>query len=461
MIYTMRNKIITCLFWLLIWQAAAWLTSSKLLLPGPADTVAALSGLVLTSKFYMDIGWTAARCIIAMALSFAVGIPAAALSYKSGAARSILALPVGFFKAVPVMAIIIYVILLAQSDWVAVIVCFFMCFPIVYTNILEGLDAMPEEYLEVGKICGLTGLDTVKHIYAPGLLPQIKAAISLTAGLSWKAVVAAEVLSIPKYSLGYEMINAKYYLETDNLFAYIFAIVVLSMAFEKLINMGLRCIEWKGYEGSRMARRRGSIVDVNARGNCVAVNAEHLVKAFENKSVLDDVSLTFEAGKVTAVMGPSGQGKTTLARIIAGLETADSGRVLCDGTDSSVAGEIAFLFQEDRLLPWLNIYDNIAIGGGNAGRIKELAEELEIGTELWKLPDELSGGQRHRAALARTFAADTPLMILDEPFRGLDGALKDRIIDRLCQVETAGKTVILITHSAEDAERFADTILEL
>lgn len=459
MIYTMRNKIITCLFWLLIWQAAAWLTSSKLLLPGPADTVAALSGLVLTSKFYMDIGWTAARCIIAMALSFAAGIPAAALSYKSGAARSILALPVGFFKAVPVMAIIIYVILLAQSDWVAVIVCFFMCFPIVYTNILEGLDAMPEEYLEVGKICGITGLDTVKHIYAPGLLPQIKAAISLTAGLSWKAVVAAEVLSIPKYSLGYEMINAKYYLETDNLFAYIFAIVVLSMAFEKLINMWLRCIEWKGYEGSRMGVSKKTNLPQSSTAPQIEIS--HLLKAFENKSVLDDVSLTFEAGKVTAVMGPSGQGKTTLARIIAGLETADSGRVLCDGTDSSVAGEIAFLFQEDRLLPWLNIYDNIAIGGGNAGRIKELAEELEIGTELWKLPDELSGGQRHRAALARTFAADTPLMILDEPFRGLDGALKDRIIDRLWQVETAGKTVILITHSAEDAERLADKILEL
>ena len=65
---------------------------------------------------------------------------------------------------VPVMAIIIYVILLAQSDWVAVIVCFFMCFPIVYTNILEGLDAMPLEYLEVGSVYGLSGLETAKYI---------------------------------------------------------------------------------------------------------------------------------------------------------------------------------------------------------------------------------------------------------------------------------------------------------
>lgn len=470
----MRNKIngkiITCLFWLAIWEAATWLTASKLLLPGPADALLALGGLIRTKKFYMDIGWTAARCIIAMALSFAAGIPAAALSYKSDTARSILSLPVGFFKAVPVMAIIIYVILLAQSDWVAVIVCFFMCFPIVYTNILEGLDAMPSEYLEVGNVYGLSRLERAKYIYAPGLLPQMKAAIGLTAGLSWKAVVAAEVLSIPKYSLGYEMINAKYYLETANLFAYIFVIVVMSMAFEKVINSGLRHIEWKGYEGSKLKRRSSDRTAKTEKleAPCPAavntVTVEHLAKTFETKSVLDDVNLIFEAGKVTAIMGPSGQGKTTLARIIAGLEKADSGKVFIgtlEARDGSRTGRTAFLFQEDRLMPWLNIYDNIAIGGGDMERIKELAEQLEIGTELWKLPAELSGGQRHRAALARTFAADSPLMILDEPFRGLDAALKDRIIDRLWQGETVARTVILITHSAEDAGTLADKILEL
>lgn len=462
-----NSKIVTCLFWLAIWQAATWLTASKLLLPGPADALLALGGLIRTKKFYMDIGWTAARCIIAMALSFAAGIPAAALSYKSDTARSILSLPVGFFKAVPVMAIIIYVILLAQSDWVAVIVCFFMCFPIVYTNILEGLDAMPSEYLEVGNVYGLSRLERAKYIYAPGLLPQMKAAIGLTAGLSWKAVVAAEVLSIPKYSLGYEMINAKYYLETANLFAYIFVIVVMSMAFEKVINSGLRHIEWKGYEGSKLKRRSSDRTAKTEEQFPAAVNTvtvEHLAKTFETKSVLDDVNLIFEAGKVTAIMGPSGQGKTTLARIIAGLENADSGKVFIgtlEARDGSRTGRTAFLFQEDRLLPWLNIYDNIAIGGGDVERIKELAEQLEIGTELWKLPAELSGGQRHRAALARTFAADSPLMILDEPFRGLDDALKDRIIDRLWERVTTGKTVILITHSAEDAGTLADKILEL
>ncbi|MGN0735080.1 MAG: ATP-binding cassette domain-containing protein [Anaerovoracaceae bacterium] len=460
----MRNKIITCLFWLAVWQAAAQLVSSELLLPGPADALLALGGLAQTGKFYMDIGWTAARCIMAMALSFAAGIPAAVLSYRSRTARSLLSLPVGFFKAVPVMAIIIYVILLAQSEWVAVIVCFFMCFPIVYTNILEGLDAMPSEYLEVGKIYGLSSAEIVRYIYVPGLLPQIKAAISLTAGLSWKAVVAAEVLSIPKYSLGYEMINAKYYLETADLFAYIFVIVVLSMAFEKLIKRGLRYIEWKGYEESRLHMHESRFSECPAAAPRIEVCG--LTKTFEDKCVLDNVNMVLKAGNVTALMGPSGQGKTTLARIIAGLETADSGNVIIGGREDlngSYTCRTAFLFQEDRLLPWLNIYDNIAIGGGAADpeRIRALAQQLEIETELWKLPDELSGGQRHRAALARTFAADAPLMILDEPFRGLDSGLKARIIDRLWEDETAGRTVLLITHIEEDAAMLADNVVKL
>ena len=105
--------------------------------------------MAVTGEFYLNIAWTVFRCILAMGLSFGAGVIFAWSAYRCSAVRSLLSLPVAFFKAVPVMAIIIYVILLADSDWVAVIVCFFMCFPIVYTNILAGLDALSGEYLEV------------------------------------------------------------------------------------------------------------------------------------------------------------------------------------------------------------------------------------------------------------------------------------------------------------------------
>lgn len=449
---------LTGLLWLAIWQAAAAAAGSGLLLPGPVDTVRALAELLVTGEFYLNIAWTVFRCIIAMGLSFGAGVIFAWCAYRCSAVRSLLSLPVAFFKAVPVMAIIIYVILLADSDWVAVIVCFFMCFPIVYTNILAGLDALSGEYLEVADIYGLKPGQTIRLIYWPGILPQIKASISLIAGLSWKAVVAAEVLSIPKYSLGYEMMNSKYYLETDDLFAYIAVIVVLSLAFEKLVKLALTGIEWRAYEGSKVVST-GKHAAKEAVAIPVTVECQNLSKSFDDKLVLDDVTMSFQSGKATAIMGPSGEGKTTLARIIAGLDTADSGRV-----DFSEPARVSFLFQEDRLLPWLNIYDNIALAQGGAecsARVRALAERLEISDTLWQLPAALSGGMKHRAALARTFAADAELLILDEPFRGLDEELKGRIANNLWETETTGKTVILITHNPDDACDLSDMVINL
>ena len=459
------NTIIAVAIWLVVWQLGARLVHNELLLPGPIETLVTLGGLALTGKFYINIAWTVARCVIAMIVSFLAGIAFAWLSYRSYWVRKFLSLPVGFFKAVPVMAIIIYVILIAKADWVAIIVCFLMCFPIVYVNVLEGLDAMSAEYLELIAVYKIGIRQQLRHIYLPGIQPQIKAAISLIAGLSWKAVVAAEILSVPKYSLGYEMMNAKYYLQTPTLFAYIIVIVVISMAFEKLIKRRLSRIEWRAYEGSRL-KTGGQTVGAKAGVAVPETYFKSVSKYFKSKAVLENVSIDFATGKTTALMGTSGRGKTTMANILAGIEKAEAGEV-------SAPKNVAYLFQEDRLLPWLNVRDNILLAGagGSGGngqgkatgelRVRQLAADLEIEDVLNKLPGELSGGMKHRVALGRTFFAEGDLVILDEPFRGLDASLKERIVSRLWKRETAGRTVVLITHQIWDAENLADRIIEM
>lgn len=472
---------LTVMFWLILWQLAAVLVNKPLLLPGPVDTVKTLMALAGTPEFYLNIGWTLFRCIASMALSFVLGALASACAYRISAVRRLLSLPVGFFKAVPVMAIIIYVILIAEADWVAIIVCFLMCFPIVYTNILAGLDSVSPELKEVAYIYRLTGIQQLRYIYAPSVRTQVNSAVRLIAGLSWKAVVAAEVLSIPKYSLGYEMINAKYYLETPTLLAYIVVIVALSIGIERLISLCLSKTESRAYTGSKLLKKNRIAACGAAPANEGAdksdrvpvIELRNINKRYGDKTVLDCVSAVFKRGEVTIVEGPSGTGKTTLARIISGLEAPDSGQVTAD-TEKTVA----YLFQEDRLIPWLNVYDNLAVGiladdgacGFGGGRacagadarnlskrilpkddmIVEMAQALEISDALWKLPSELSGGMKHRVALGRTFLAPANVMILDEPFRGLDESLRRRILDNLWPKATSGKTVIVITHQPGD-----------
>ena len=193
-----------------------------------------------------------------------------------------------------------------------------------------------------------------------------------------------------------------------------------------------------------------------------------MTKAFEGQKVLDDFNALFDSGKVTLLMGPSGRGKTTVARLAAGLERPDGGSITI-----GPGAELSFLFQEDRLLPWLNIYDNMALGLLRDGESKasgsmtaedqviEMARALEIGDSLWKLPEELSGGMKHRAALGRTFLAVSNVMVMDEPFRGLDKELKERIIRRLWNRVSAGKTVILITHDDKDAQILGEKAIEI
>lgn len=301
------------------------------------------------------------------------------------------------------MAVIIYAILFIPAGWVAVAVCFLMCFPIVYTNILAGLDAMPREFIELARVYELTKSQTIRYVYAPGISAQIKSAVRLIAGLSWKAVVAAEVLSIPRYSLGYEMMNAKYYLDTENLFAYIAVIVGLSLAIEKLIDKWILKGATSAYEGSKLFAGSGEKVAETKFSEAPTIVVQDLSKTYGDNQVLVSLNMEFEGGRGTAVTAPSGRGKTTLARIIAGLEKADSGSV-----EASGPVKLSYLFQEDRLFPWLNIYDNMAIGLLREGqcdekRIEKMAKALEIEDALWKLPEELSGGMKHRAAMGRTF----------------------------------------------------------
>lgn len=174
---------------------------------------------------------------------------------------------------------------------------------------------------------------------------------------------------------------------------------------------------------------------------------QYLCKSFDGKVVLDHVSLTLESGGTACLMAPSGRGKTTLLRCIAGLETPDSGQI------TDLPERIAYVFQEDRLCDGFSAVDNIRLVTGKAlgeGEIRRHLEELGLAGSLDQPVRELSGGMRRRVVISRAVCFGADLLLLDEPFKGLDDEARQQTTDYILRHRGAA-AILCVTHDREDA----------
>ena len=180
-------------------------------------------------------------------------------------------------------------------------------------------------------------------------------------------------------------------------------------------------------------------------------------KSFDGRKVLRNVNAIFPAGSITCLLGPSGYGKTTLLRIVAGLEKPDTGSV------EGVPEEIGFVFQEDRLCEDFSAISNVRLVTGRSMPKEEIIRhltEIGLGDSLDRPVHEYSGGMKRRVAIVRAVCYPAQLLILDEPFKGLDEKLRLEVIDYIRKY-TGGKTVICVTHDPDDAERFGGKNMEM
>jgi iron(III) transport system ATP-binding protein len=196
-------------------------------------------------------------------------------------------------------------------------------------------------------------------------------------------------------------------------------------------------------------------------------------RVFDGTPVVDGLSLRLNAGQVTCLLGPSGCGKSTTLRIAAGVDRQTDGRVLVDGVEVSAGRHhlppekraIGLMFQDFALFPHLNVADNVSFGLARASkaektaRVNDLLARVHLDDFGPKYPHQLSGGEQQRVALARALAPRPKVLLMDEPFSGLDNRLRDGIRDEtLSLLKEEGTAVLLVTHEPDEAMRMADQI---
>ncbi|WP_248621078.1 amino acid ABC transporter ATP-binding protein [Enterococcus cecorum] len=197
-------------------------------------------------------------------------------------------------------------------------------------------------------------------------------------------------------------------------------------------------------------------------------------KAFGSRQIIRNLDLSIEEGSILCIVGPSGGGKTTLLRILAGLETYDSGEFLLDGQpfnpSTSKEQVVGVVFQDFQLFPHLSVMENITLAPKLALKqssaesqqmAQNLAQRLGLSQLLDHYPYQLSGGQKQRVAIARAMAMNPKVLAYDEPTSALDPGLSQQVADLILEMKEASMTQIVVTHDLEFAKRIADQLYQV
>jgi sulfate/thiosulfate transport system ATP-binding protein len=204
----------------------------------------------------------------------------------------------------------------------------------------------------------------------------------------------------------------------------------------------------------------------------VSIEIKNVSKRFGSFVAIDDVSVSLPTGQLTALLGPSGGGKSTLLRIIAGLERADTGTIQIEGVDATRMApqkrNVGFVFQHYAVFKHMSVAKNVAFGleirkkskAEVAARVDELLQLVHLSQFAERLPSQLSGGQRQRMALARALAVQPKVLLLDEPFGALDAKVRKELREWLRRLhDEVPVTTVFVTHDQEEAMEVADEIV--
>lgn len=506
------RKIIIVIGWLLLWQGVSAMVKNPIFFPSPIQVTMQLKEMLWEKNFYISILFTLIRIMIGFFGALLCAYILAICSGKYSWIKEILEPVIIFFKSVPVVAIIVLLLIWFGAKGLACYVTFMVVFPNIYINVLEGYQSASEQMLEMAKVYQFGEMKRYWLIYRPAIWGYLISGIKYSIGMSFKSGVAAEVIGLTEKSIGERLYFDKIYLNTAGVFGWAIVIILISMLAEKLIVAVFTQLEKVMINDKFFMAKNSMSNDQQESKKLLPKNQQEsenaplknqqeanknfslkitaLNKKYQDKILYRDFSFIFQKNHIYGIMGDSGNGKTTLLRIIAGLENADEGNVQriasLENEDAGIEqrmvhkekdnisdshaindsvgrrrvpkafnGTVAFQFQEDRLFENLSAEKNILYANHLARQQKEEMEKLLVnlfGAEWTKVPvSQLSGGMKRRVALLRALYHESEILLLDEPFTGLDEASKMQMIELVKRL-ASGKIVVVATHDTRELD---------
>ena len=238
--HTLRKNLLATLFWVAAWHILAVSVKNPLLLPTPVQVLRCLGGLMGTLSFWQTVAISIGRILLGLVSGVALGSLLAVLTSGSPVVDALLAPAMTAMQATPVASFAILVLIWVDRDFVPVLICGMMVLPVIWSSVATGIRETDRELLEMAKVYRLPRGRILSRIYVPSVMPFFRTACVSALGLGWKAGIAAEVLTVPKHSIGRMIADAKLYLLTEELFASTLMVIVLSLLLQKLMLCLLR-----------------------------------------------------------------------------------------------------------------------------------------------------------------------------------------------------------------------------
>lgn len=453
-------------FWLSVWQIAAILVNNRILLAGPTDVCVRLWEEMGAGSFYASVAGSLLRILAGFGLGMFGGIIIGACSFCIRPLQILLEPLILAMKSIPVAAFVIIVLIWIGSKNLAIPISFLVVFPVFYIHTITGLGETDRGLVEFARLCGMRRRNRLLYLYRPALMPYVLGAARVTIGLSFKSGIAAEVIGIPARSIGGSLYLSKIYMDTAGVLAWTAVVALLSFLCEKIILHLLRA--FFAMRVKPAFGRGKSSVRANAVKGAQGLTIPAMRKTYQGRTVVDLPEMRLQKGGRIAVVGESGSGKTTWLKLLMGLaepdsepeSTGKSGRTETKArtgtearTDAVSSGlRISPAFQEDCLFMTETAYHNVRMvcDAQNVGRIRECMEQILPAGAVDQRAAELSGGMMRRTAVARAVLAGGDLLILDEPFCGLDAENKRKLAAFILNNQ-AYRMLIFTAHDESEA----------